>query len=232
MKNNIPILLILSLFLFFSCKKETAKTTEETTVTDIDGNIYNTIRIGTQVWMKENLKTSRYNTGSTNLIAAQNNTDWINSNTNKTPSWCYYDGEVTNNANYGKLYNWYAVNSGNLAPFGWHIPTKAEWTTLISYLGNESVAGGKMKATTLWNSPNTGATNSSGFTGLPGGVRSNETGVSQTKGNNGYFWTSTETTMAAPITTAESISLLYNQSQVFTTSEFKGQGLSVRCIKD
>ncbi|MBK9327803.1 MAG: fibrobacter succinogenes major paralogous domain-containing protein [Sphingobacteriales bacterium] len=137
------------------------------TVTDIDGNVYNVVKIGNQCWMKENLKTTRYNDGSA-IPTGLSNTAW-EATTNG--AYAIYDNNAANNTTYGKLYNWYAVNTGKLAPAGWHVPTDAEWTTLTTYLGGVRVAGGPMKATTLWASPNVGATNSSGFTGLPAGYR-------------------------------------------------------------
>jgi uncharacterized protein (TIGR02145 family) len=135
------------------------------TVTDIDGNVYNTVTIGTQCWMAENLKTTRYNDG-TAILTGLSNADW---QITTSGAYAIYNNDPANNTTYGKLYNIYAVKTNKLAPAGWHVPTYTEWTTLTTYLGGEAVAGGKMKATTLWSSPNTGATNSSGFTGLPAG---------------------------------------------------------------
>ncbi|HNY56232.1 MAG TPA: FISUMP domain-containing protein, partial [Chitinophagales bacterium] len=157
------------------------------TVNDIDGNTYNTVTIGTQCWMTENLKTSTYNDG-TAILNETINTQWVNLTTG---AYCYYNNNISNKATYGTLYNWYAVNTGKLAPSGWHVPTEADWTTLINYLGGETVAGGKMKAITLWNSPNTAADNSSGFSGLPAGIRT-QSGTYFDMGNEGNFWSATE----------------------------------------
>ncbi|MBK8503768.1 MAG: fibrobacter succinogenes major paralogous domain-containing protein [Saprospiraceae bacterium] len=137
-------------------------------VTDIDGNLYRTIKIGTQEWMAENLRTTRYTNGEM-ISKVNNSTTWPNANYG---AWCWYDTSSTYELPYGKLYNWYAVNDGRgLCPTGWHEPTDAEWTTLTDFLGGLSLAGGPMKAagTAHWKTPNTGATNASGFSGLPGG---------------------------------------------------------------
>ncbi len=128
------------------------------TVSDIEGNTYKTIKIGTQTWMAENLKTTKYKDGS-EIPNITNNGD--------------YDNNPANSETYGRLYNWYTVDDDKgVCPEGWHVPDDAEYTVLTDYLGGESVAGGKMKETGTehWNSPNTGATNESGFTGLPRGV--------------------------------------------------------------
>ena len=114
------------------------------TVTDIDGNVYHTVTIGTQVWMKENLKTSRYNDGTPIPIETDGPT-WGRATAGRR---CWYENDSARyNSAYGELYNWYAVNAGKLAPEGWHVPTSAEWQTLLTYLGGAGVAGGKMKAT-------------------------------------------------------------------------------------
>ncbi len=139
------------------------------TVTDIDGNTYNTVQIGTQVWMSENLKTSRYRNGGS-IPYVLGNAAWA---ALTTGAWSNYDHDAANDPIYGKLYNWYTTLGDTLCPTGWGVPTDAEWTTLTTYLGGESVAGGKMKSigTAYWSSPNTGATNESGFSVLPGGYR-------------------------------------------------------------
>jgi len=139
------------------------------TMTDIDGNVYETVTIGTQVWMAENLKVTHYRNGNTILHII----DWFSWFT-LTGAYCEYDNDVNNVAVYGRLYNWYAVNDSRyIAPVGWHVPSDAEWLTLVDYLGGDTVADGKMKeiGTTHWVSPNTGATNESGFSALPGGYR-------------------------------------------------------------
>jgi len=143
---------------------------ETGSVTDIDGNVYQTVKIGNQWWMMENLKVTSYRNGEA-IPNVTDTTEWYNLTTG---AYCYYDNDAYNTTIYGRLYNWYSINdSRSIAPTGWHVPTDEEWTTVINYLGGESVAGGKLKenGTTHWTSPNNGATNESGFSALPGGYR-------------------------------------------------------------
>jgi uncharacterized protein (TIGR02145 family) len=142
------------------------------TVTDIDGNLYNTVVIGTQVWMKENLKVTHYRNGDS-IPNVTSDSEWKNLTTG---AYCNYLNSVNIANTYGRLYNWYAVNdSRNIAPTGWHIPSESEWMHLINYLGGYKVAGNKLKeaGSTHWhcNTNNAEATNESGFTALPGGFR-------------------------------------------------------------
>lgn len=190
---------------------------------DIDGNLYHTIKIGTQTWMVENLKTTRYNDG-TIISNGLDNAAWRDA---VVGAYCIYDNNVANNTTYGKLYNWYAVNTGKLAPTGWHVPTDAEWTTLTTYLGGETVAGGKLKSTSnLWSAPNTGATNSSGFTILPAGLRNFADGKFYYIGMFTEFWSSTYT--YDPI----GRHLGFTSSSIDGRYEGMADGLSVRCIKN
>ena len=144
------------------------------TVTDIDSNVYHTVTIGTQVWMVENLKTTRYNDGQEIPLV----TDTVSWENLTSPGYSWFNNDTVFKKSYGALYNWYTVNTGKLAPAGWHVPTLTEWNTLAAFLGGNTTAGGKMKSTGtiesdtgLWYSPNTNATNSSGFTAIPGGYR-------------------------------------------------------------
>jgi len=198
----------------------------EESVTDSDGNTYPAIRIGTQVWIIENLKTTKYNDG-TSIPLVTNATDWENLT---TPGYCWYDNdEVTYGDTYGALYNWYTVNTGNLCPTSWHVPSDAEWNILSNYLGGESVAGGKLKETGTihWASPNTGATNETGFTALPGGYR-DHFGYFDYIGQSGYWWSATETDTY----NAWLRGMLYGSSSVSRLNTHKEFGISVRCIKD
>ncbi len=145
-----------------------------TPVTDIDGNMYPVVQIGTQCWMAENLRTSHYRDGS----EIPNITDGFEWDGYATGAWCNYDNDPANDAVYGKLYNWRAVFTGLLCPLGWHVANETEWGILIDYLGGGQEAGGKMKSigtmddgNGLWNAPNAGATNESGFSAVPGGRR-------------------------------------------------------------
>jgi len=158
---------------------------------DIDGNIYPVVKIGNQVWMRENLRVSRYRNGEIIPIVTDY-TAWANLNTGAR-SW-YSNDSTTYEYPYGNLYNWYAVSSNKgICPSGWHVPTDTEWNTLTTYLGGSSIAGGKMKSvgTSYWNSPNTSATNESGFTSLPGGYRL-DVGSFYNIRNSAFFWSATE----------------------------------------
>ncbi len=192
------------------------------TVTDIDGNVYQTVTIGTQCWMKENLKTTRYRDGT----AIPNVTDSLAWAINTTGAYSHYNNNSANNSTYGKLYNWYAVsNSKNICPIGWHVPSDTEWSTLVNFLGGESVAGGKMKATSVWDSPNTGATNSSGFKGIPGGYRAE---YFYNIGGEALFWTSDNFSSSVTI----NITLNTFNSEALRNGSLKYVGGSVRCVKD
>ncbi|MBK7629085.1 MAG: fibrobacter succinogenes major paralogous domain-containing protein [Bacteroidales bacterium] len=195
------------------------------TVTDIDGNVYNTITIGTQIWMKENLKTTRYRDGSA-IPNITDNTAWGNLTSG---AYCWYNNDqAAYKATYGALYNFYTTtDSRNLCPTGWHVPTHAEWTTLTTYLGGENVAGGKMKSVSGWTIPNTGASNVSEFTALPGGYRYYIGGSFNNLGGTGDWWTSTVST------TAEAFSRRLNYSEMgvsWGVPDFRN-GYSVRCLQ-
>ncbi len=196
-------------------------------VRDYDGNVYGVITIGTQKWMTENLKTTKYNDG-TDIPLVTDGTAW---SILTTPGYCWYNNDQAAYGNtYGALYNWYPVETGNLCPDGWHVPSDAEWTQLTDYLGGESVAGGKLKetGTTHWNSPNTGATNESSFTALPGGQRSYN-GAFLDIGYNGYWWSSTED----GATYAWRRDLDYGYAGVGREPPYgKKNGFSVRCVRD
>ncbi|PIS29553.1 MAG: hypothetical protein COT43_03570 [Candidatus Marinimicrobia bacterium CG08_land_8_20_14_0_20_45_22] len=199
---------------------------EPGTVTDIDGNVYQTVKIGNQWWMAENLKVTHYRNGEA-IPNITDNTAWSNLSTGAL---CDYNNDVNNVVTYGRLYNWYAVNdSRNIAPTGWHVPTDAEWTILTNYLGGESVAGGKMKetGTTHWYGPNTGATNESGFLALPGGYRY-YSGTYYGVGDYGYWWSATESDSYG----AWSRNLGCSGSGVDRGSNGKRSGFSVRCVGD
>jgi uncharacterized protein (TIGR02145 family) len=194
------------------------------TVTDIDGNIYNVVQIGNQCWMQENLKTSKYNDG-TAITTGLSNEDWSNATSG---AYSIYDDNADNNTTYGKLYNWFAVNSGKLCPEGWHIPSDVNWVELTDFLGGEAMAGGKMKSTSNWELPNTGANNSSGFTGLAGGNRYFLDGTYSSIGTSGQFWSATE----YDATGGRILYLYHDLSIVGRGSRVKQNGSSCRCVKD
>ena len=191
------LFLVSALFLLFSCD-ESLNESQINTVTDVDGNVYLTVQIGDQLWMAENLKTIHYRNGDA-ISKISDNTEWIN-NTN-SGAYCYYKNNSDHKDVYGCLYNWGAVKDNRkIAPEGWHIPGDPEWRELIEFLGGSNVAGGKMKeeGTTHWLSPNTGATNESGFTALPGGDRDG-TGIFLNMGIGGIFWSSTDSSYYARV---------------------------------
>lgn len=229
-KNWIYPLILLGTLLIFISSCEKKESTPQIkivydSIIDIDNNVYHTVIIGTQSWMVENLKTTKYCDGT----AIPNVTDSTAWSALTTGAWCYYNNDIINNTVYGKLYNWYAVTTALLCPTGWHIPTDTEWILLSDYLGGVDVAGGKLKETgiTHWKTPNTSATNSTGFTALPGGYR-NGNGSFDLNGEAGYWYTATE-------------DITYGAWYIYMGFEFasmgkfswtKREGYSVRCLKD
>ncbi len=197
-------------------------------VTDIDGNVYQTVLIGNQIWMKENLRVSKYRNGNA-ITTGLSDSQW-----SSTTSGAYsvFNNDQSNNSIYGKLYNWFAVNdSRGLCPNGWHVPSDGEWSKLENYLGGQSIAGGKMKSiSNLWLSPNNGATNISGFSGLPGSLRDQSGFDPSGVGGNGNWWTSTEWPTSPP--DAAFRTLISNGGWISPTGNRKLYGLSVRCLKD
>ena len=177
--------------------------------------------------MAENLNVSRFQNGDL-IPEAQSEAEWKRAGENKQPAWCYYDNDSKNGDKYGRLYNWYAVaDASGLCPLGWHIPSDAEWSILVNYLGGKKVAGGKMKALNNWNAPNTEASNESKFNGFPGGNRSfnGSFNVVETKG---AWWSSTEYETYFAWYRDLSCSLGASD-RLNCTKRF---GFSVRCIKD
>ncbi|HRH49372.1 MAG TPA: fibrobacter succinogenes major paralogous domain-containing protein [Panacibacter sp.] len=243
MKQTIKTgLAALVLLLAISCKKENS--TIQTSSFDgsssaqngiIDDKVLagNTVTIGTQVWMNSNLKTKFYRNGDS-IPQVTNRKAW---KALTKGAWCWYNNDSARYAQtYGKLYNWYAVNDPRgLAPAGWHVPSLAEWYALSAFLGGDLVAGGKMKSTGtieagtgLWSAPNTDATNSSGFTGLPGGLRFYD-GTFGDIGGEGIWWSS------SPWGTPYAQEAILNYSWGLLTIYYKNpvrEGHSIRCVKD
>jgi uncharacterized protein (TIGR02145 family) len=245
-RNSGLILIILSIFLIQSCKedkiaKPNLKYCEfnEPQVTDIDGNVYNTVIIGEQVWMAENLKTTKYNDGS----EIPNTTESLTNG-----AFCDYNNTPSNSTTYGRLYNWYVVDNNegtreasnggkNVCPKGWHVPRMGEWTTLISFLGGEAIAGGELKETGInhWSETNIGATNAFCFTSLPGGYFSFY--KFSAIGTCGYWWSTTEISTSGstkyPNFNNGSIRIMFSDdSRIYKGSFTKDSYLSVRCIRD
>lgn len=191
---------------------------------DIDGNGYRTVRIGDQEWMAENLRVTHYRNGE----IIPNVIDEITWASLSTGAYCYYNNDtILNKTIFGALYNWFAVNdSRNLCPIGWHIPSNAEFSTMITYLGGSTIAGGKMRTATYWNSPNAGATNSSGFSFVPGGYQG---GGFYNLGMTGCCWSSTA---SSPTDTGYIFTAWVNAACGLGLSNYMTTGLSVRCIRD
>lgn len=197
------------------------------TMTDIDGNVYKTIVVGTQTWMAENLKVTKYRTGE-DIPVITDDMEWDSLTSGAYCNPNFFSGSATG---YGLLYNWYSVNdSRNIAPSGWHVPTHSEWIILSEYLGGKNIAGGKLKesGTVHWKSPNNDATNETGFTALPSGCR-NSDGYFSEMGTYAYFWTSTEAN--ASLAWFRYLNYYYPKVQE-SYSYGKSCGFSVRCIKD
>jgi len=219
-KNYLFRVLIIAMIISFAQSNKSISQ-----VIDKDGNEYKTVIIGSQEWMSENLNAEHYRNGDI-IPQVQDADEWIYL---KSGAWCYLKNDSENGKIYGRLYNWYAVNdSRGLAPDGWHIPSYAEWKNLKVYLGGYLIAGGKLKATILWDSPNTGATNESGFTALPGGNRYGWT-ISPI-GSACYFWSSSKYEYERGY--AYFYYLGYNHSLFLDKVNGKHIGMSIRCMKD
>lgn len=235
-------LLIALIFLMFSmgCKKSSNSNDNNNinppgTITDIDGNVYHTVTIGTQIWMVENLKTTRYRNGDSILYQSDSN-HWGGGKV-----YCWYNDDPAKKSVYGALYGWDVISdSRNIAPIGWHVPSDNEWGTLTAYLGGDSVAGGKMKevGTIHWASPNTGATNLSGFTALPGGVISvigipgGPFAVFGGIRHSACFWSSTQSNYGSGGLHAWYRRVFYGTKKVERLEDFMTNGFSIRCVKD
>ncbi len=193
-QNSSFLFTLMAGFLLIAVMNACAPQPGGNTVSDIDGNVYKTEIIGDQEWFAENLKTTRYNDGAA-IPHVTDDRQWSNLSTG---AYCWHDNDRNNGKIYGALYNWYAVNTGRICPDGWRVPTDEDWTTLVNYLGGEGIAGGILKATGaleagdgLWDDPNYGATNETGFSALPGGLCWS-LGSFGNIGNYGYWWSATE----------------------------------------
>jgi uncharacterized protein (TIGR02145 family) len=199
-----------------------------TPITDVEGNIYNILIIGNQIWMKENLKTRKYNDSQPIAFV----TDYITWNTLSTPAYCWYkNDEASYKDSYGALYNWFAVNTGKLCPVGWHVPDEADWMTLADYVGGESIAGSKLKERGYihWYSPNLDASNDFGFTAMAGGFRSGlNLGSFRAMGFRGFWWAGTESDPDR----ARARLMTFDESALARGAGIKKNGYSVRCLKD
>jgi uncharacterized protein (TIGR02145 family) len=227
-KAKIWIYILMSIGLVLTitegCKKDSKVdyTGQKGTVTDIDGNIYQTIGIGTQIWMAENLKVTRYRNGDY-IPNITKQTKW---DSLTTGAYCWYGNNTTNKAIYGALYNWYAViDSRNISPVGWHVPSDADWTTLTNYLGGAVVACEKMMSDTVWDCHY--YNNSSGFTALPGGYRERGVGFYYIC-VEARFWSSSQ--FSERDAWCRGLASFYLYVKQFNS--FKIDGYSVRCLKN
>jgi uncharacterized protein (TIGR02145 family) len=222
------VLLLLVIYCLFHKKSSEEKKplSGENSVKDIDGNIYPIVKVGSQLWMGENLKTTRLN-DSTEIQLVSEPSMW---SLPENPAYCWYENNPASNKKLcGALYNWYTVNTGKLCPPGWHVPGDYEWQLLERLLGGDSIAGRSLKEAgkSHWVS-NSGATNESGFRALPSGYRYID-GLFYDKGLNGTWWTSSETTR----TSAWARLVSHSGNSIYRIHYYdKKHGFSVRCIKD
>jgi uncharacterized protein (TIGR02145 family) len=207
---------------------------EKDTVTDYEGNDYNTVKIGQQWWMAENLKATKYNDG-TSIPLVTNAMKWQKLT---SPAYCWYNNDISHKDRYGALYNWYTVNTGNLCPSGWHVPTRDEWAELLNYVGIKT-SGDKLRETGSkhWRSPGVGETNPTGFTALPGGEHTNINNALTFRDMRfaGYWWSAT--LADSPQDACNSIGprnllIEYNSRIAWLVCALEEEGLSVRCVKD
>ena len=235
--KNINWVLVLLAFVFVAGCKTVNPPEFGGTVKDIEGNEYHTVTIGTQTWMIENLKTTRFN-DSTKISMTSDSAAWTNL---KVPGYCWYNNDSVANKNvYGALYNWYAVNNGKLAPKGWHVPNEEEWTVLENNVNDYLYTAGSLSKTLAaagnWATSirsgaignNIALNNSSGFTALPGGLRDNKGHSFNSIRLTGSWWSTT----VKSDTTALSVMMNYDLNTVERYNKKKLSGLSVRCIKD
>lgn len=218
--------LLVAIFTVIGCEKD-EDGSQNSTVKDIDGNLYHVVTIGTQKWMVENLMVTKYRNGDV-ILNIIDNTAWSELEQGAY-SW-YNQDEALYKDVYGALYNWHAVTDArNIAPEGWHVATDEDWTILTNFLGGDGVAGDKLKevGTEHWDDPNASATNEAGFTALPGGNRGYN-GLFVAMGEYGNWWTADENSA----TNATNRTIYFNQSVVEKNSNNKRLGFSVRCVKD
>lgn len=224
--NIFKLFIVVGYFLhMYGCKKDNGPEF----ISDIDGNEYGTVIIGGQVWMKANLRTTRYNDG-TEIPNVISNSEWSNLSSG---AYCWYENDISNKTPYGALYNWYSVKTGKLCPKGWHVPSNQEWTDLSYELGGPEIAGGKLKAIGKWAEPNVGATNETGFSAFPGGERyvngQNIDGAFLGLESGGRWCTSSEQSASQFFT----ISIYRSSGKIDDMiPDNKKKGLSVRCLKD
>jgi uncharacterized protein (TIGR02145 family) len=231
-QNELWILALIGVFLVITCSCSKDDSKDDTivygTVTDVEGNVYKTVTIGNQVWMAENLKTTKYRNGD--LIETTPPGYSISGESTPKYQWAYNRDE-SNVATYGRLYTWYAAtDSRNICPIGWHLPNNRDWITLRDFLGGDNNAGGQLKAkgTSFWNSPNTGATNGTGFTALPGGLC--HYGAFDQIGKSGFWWSAAS--FESTTWEAYFIGMGSDTGLIYINIDNMKEGFSIRCVKD
>ena len=223
-------LIILLIFIAFTgCKSPAGKKSLRQQVTDIEGNTYDVVQVGEQLWMAENLRTTTLSDG-TPIPKVEDYEGWANLT---LPAYCWYNNDSVYAEELGALYNYHAIETGKLCPEGWHVPADEDWIVLESSLGGASRAGGAMKEAGLehWKTPNTQASNESGFNALPGGYRS-YTGTFNLIRINGYWWSSSEKSWYGSANTVIYRNLKYDGQDVYRHVAEKANGFSVRCVKN
>jgi uncharacterized protein (TIGR02145 family) len=196
------------------------------TVTDADGNVYPAVTIGKQIWMAENLKTTKFNDGKA-IPLVTGDKAWKEL---QTPAYCWFNNDIANKEAFGALYNWYTVNTKKLCPTGWHVPSKLEWADMIIFLGDENVAGAKLKeaGNDHWKNSIIISTNEFDFTALPVGTRLMEGNFPDFSSAIAVWWTTTEYNQKD----AWNRGLFFSSSKIYSGFENKKNGFSVRCIRD
>ncbi len=237
---------------FSACKKDDKKAEPEPqpapitptdpapvygTVSDMEGNSYKTVVIGTQTWTAENLRSTKYNNG-TDIMYLPNSTDWHSmaatpaSTLYAQGAYCYYNNADSNKTKYGALYNWYAVNTGKLAPAGWHVADTADYRKLTAYItktwGSSNVGGHLKSASSWWKSPNNGADNKTGFSALPGGFRDGNGDYQDAGYTAANFWLLNEANQG--YSWYYRLANVYDYAYNYTVQKYCG--LSVRCVKN
>ncbi len=226
-----PVLAILLAGCFFStgCNSTTDAENKRDQISDIEGNSYDVVQIGEQLWMAENLRTTTFSDGSP-ISKVENYDEWDGLT---LPAYSWYNNDSLNARDFGALYNYYTLETENLCPDGWHVPTDEEWIELESSLGGASLAGGTLKeeGTSSWKTPNTLASNESGFTALPGGYRSYN-GTFNLMRIDGFWWSSSEKSWYGSTNTVVYRNLKYDGPDLFREVAVKSNGFSVRCVKN
>jgi uncharacterized protein (TIGR02145 family) len=194
-------------------------------VKDVDGNLYATTHVGKQEWMAENLKTTKFNDGTKIPLVADKKI-WSKLS---SPGYCWFNNNIDKKEEYGALYNFYTVSTKKLCPVGWHVPTQAEITNLITFLGDQNLAGNRIKedGTKHWKSSITIVNNEFEFTALPGGFRL-YSGAFSEEGEYGVWWSSTE----YESTQAWNMGLYFNSTKLYNGHDIRQAGFSVRCLKN